>query len=297
MGPGGEEGLQLFQDRRAVEVARDGDEDVPRVDRPPLEGDEVVPGDRLDGSLRRVPVRPEAVPPGEEAPLARLDGGRVVVPPLHLGEKLALAERDALVGEARLGQHLAEDREPFVEVLREEVQRHGPAVAPAGRGAPHGTAHFAPCRAELRGEEREPLLQLLRRPSLRSAPGEEIARDLGEPLLSGRVEIRPAAEDEGEVDEGKLVVLGEVDDDAGRKDGAVVLRGGGRERHLRVDEPVGMRRDLAGGECQGKKESEKGDLHGGIPHRGISPFIARGGAARVPSFRLTKSSARLFAVR
>ena len=159
-----------------AEVARDGDDEVLRVDPLPVERDEVVAGDPLEGGLRRVAVRVVALAEGEEAPLALLDVGGVVVAGLHVGEELVLAELQLVVLEAGLGERLAQDREPLVEVLGEEVEGDGAAVD-------------AVARVELGGEEGEPLLELLGRLRLRPAAGEEVAGQLGEPFLPGGAQV------------------------------------------------------------------------------------------------------------
>ena len=101
-----------------------------------MERDEVVPRERLEGGLRLVAVHVEVVAVGEEErSRASIAGGRVV-PLLHLREELLLAELEPVLLERGLGQDLAEDREPLVEVLREEVQRDDAAVV--GRAAAPG---------------------------------------------------------------------------------------------------------------------------------------------------------------
>ena len=171
-----EERVELRGHLGLLEVARGGDEHVLRVDPLPVEGDEVVPREPLERrpSSRSGSGRSRRRRRGTQRS-RRSMSAELVVPLLHVGEELVLAELELVVLEAGLGEDLAQDREPLVEVLREEVERR------RCRGRRRSAA------VELGGEEGEALLEVLGLAVLRSAAREEVAGQLGEPFLAGRV--------------------------------------------------------------------------------------------------------------
>ena len=219
---------------------------------------QVVAGDRLDrgpGPRRRREVGGTAHQPAE---LASLDARGRVVATLHLLNRLALGQRQPVVVEPGVAQHIEEQIETDVEILRQAVQ-----VRPAGRGAD--------VAANLRRQKRCRLVEV-GRAHRRGAAGPQLAAgETGQPDLVRRVEIATGADRDRERDQRQFVVFDDEDDDTIRQLVPMV----GRRRRRKVEQLVreivrvrrnGLRRGSPGDQPQ-QRRHEHGDDRATPRHR------------------------------
>ena len=192
--PAGERLLELGEHLLGVEIARDRDREIGGEVVPVVERDQILARDSFDrsaGGLRRREVLLAAHEPLE---LALLDRRRVVVAPLHLLQRLALGELEAVFGETRIAQHIGEQIEPRVDVLRQAVERSLPLYI-ADPGVDRGR------------QERDLLVEHIGRFGLGAARAHLRPGHLREAGLAGRLEIIARPNQHRDVDQRELMIL------------------------------------------------------------------------------------------
>ena len=158
--PVGEQAVEFLDHRVAVEIAADGQHKIRGEEPAPMKREQIIARDGLNRGFGGVTVIPEIFAVGQEAGINLLDGGRTVVALLHGLQHLLFLQVNAVLLEPRFGQDFTQNRQPLVEVLRQQIQAH--------RALRAGNAG-----AELRREERQPLLQFLRRAGFRAGAREQ----------------------------------------------------------------------------------------------------------------------------
>ena len=150
-----------------------------------MEGLEVFAFERVDADRGGLARGPKLIPVAEGFQFAGLDGGGIVVALLESLEGLLALEFELVGLEPGLGQHLAQERQAFWQILGEEIQADHAEVVTDGR-------------SHLRRQKSQAFVQGLCRLGGGSAPHQQSAGERGQALLPHRVEVGAGAHQNGD---------------------------------------------------------------------------------------------------
>ena len=262
--------LEKLLHRLAVEITGHAEDGVVGMDVDAVELDEIVATDVRDGVLGRQP-RPGTRGPVHQPPEVQLGHVSRIVPAApDVLDDAGLLHLQAGGVEARRAQHRGEDAQRLGELVLHRGDRAAQHVVPGAQ-------------AHLRRHELERLVDLVRGLAVRAAGAHERRGQRSEARLRGRIEHAPGLEIDGRIDQGQLVVLEQVDQEAVRQEHLHRLGEGDRQGRVGQRPRVrGWCRERSRPRRRGHKGEDGQRQHGyGASHR-IAPGEAAGVIA-VPS--------------
>src|SRR5690606_20684878 len=179
--------------------ARDGDHPVLRMDPLAMELDEILASDPLDRRAGGLLGAEMVLAVEEPCPFPALDRSGRVVSAREALEDAALLDREAISVESRARDHLEEEIERTLEILREAVEARDAFVVLKGAG-------------DVGGEEVRFLIELVGRVARGPSRTHQGRRHRCEPFASLRIEVASDAHVDVDVDEGNGRVLDHEDD-------------------------------------------------------------------------------------
>ena len=195
--PGAEGLIQFGEHLGSPEVAGHRHDHVARMNVLAMKRQHVVPGDRLERRGVGVAVDEVFLPVHQEVPLEAFDRTGRVVPPLDVLQAALPRLPQTLLVEAGIAQHVNQQRQGFIDVLR-QARNAGGALGVVNAGMQRG------------GQKLQLLVEFRGRQALRASVAQLLAGQRSQPRLLGWIEGRPGADQNHHVEGWQFAVLRDV---------------------------------------------------------------------------------------